>query len=139
MDSWRAEVMGTQERLRATRAAYIASAALEHAGSAASAPQKSLLAAKAEKAAASGPEAEMLPNPYITTLSTQLKLLMLRRARILRGAWVAVLVELSSFVILAIIVGTSYLRLRVDTESFFSRESVIFLCVLLRCLAFVVR
>lgn len=35
----------------------------------------------------------------------------------------------SSFIILALIVGTIYLRLKPNTSTFFSRASVIFLCV----------
>ncbi|KAL6306522.1 pleiotropic drug resistance ABC transporter [Sparassis latifolia] len=62
----------------------------------------------------------------VTSVPMQVRMLMLRRVQILKGAWVAVLIELSSFVILAIIVGTSYLRLKQNTEAFFSRESVIF-------------
>lgn len=34
-----------------------------------------------------------------------------------------------SFIILALIVGTIYLRLKPNTSTFFSRASVIFLCV----------
>ncbi|KAI0922386.1 hypothetical protein AcV7_005930 [Taiwanofungus camphoratus] len=63
---------------------------------------------------------------YITSISMQIRALMVRRAQIIRGAMTAFLVEMSTFIILALIAGTAYLRLKRNTDSFFSRASVIF-------------
>ncbi|KZT01955.1 pleiotropic drug resistance ABC transporter [Laetiporus sulphureus 93-53] len=64
--------------------------------------------------------------PYLLSIPMQVRALMTRRVQILRGAMTALIIELASFIILAMIVGTIYLRLKPNTGTFFSRASVIF-------------
>ncbi|EPS96974.1 hypothetical protein FOMPIDRAFT_1025183 [Fomitopsis schrenkii] len=65
-------------------------------------------------------------SPYMLSIPGQVHALMVRRVQIMRGATTALLIEIASFIILALIVGTIYLRLKPNTSTFFSRASVIF-------------
>ncbi|KAH9920627.1 pleiotropic drug resistance ABC transporter [Fomitopsis serialis] len=63
--------------------------------------------------------------PLMLSIPGQVRALMIESADH-AGAMTALLIELASFIILALIVGTIYLRLKADTSTFFSRASVIF-------------
>ncbi|KAH9841151.1 pleiotropic drug resistance ABC transporter [Rhodofomes roseus] len=65
-------------------------------------------------------------SPYMLSIPGQVRTLMIRRVQIMRGAMTALLIELASFIVLALIVGTIYLRMKPNTSTFFSRASVIF-------------
>ncbi|KAF9817918.1 hypothetical protein IEO21_03112 [Rhodonia placenta] len=98
MTAYRTACVGKPERARA----YLDSVRTEHVGTTSSG------------------------SPYLLSIPAQVKTLMVRRVQIMRGNMTAVFIELASFIILALIVGTIYLRMRMNTSTFFSRASVIF-------------
>ncbi|THH30475.1 hypothetical protein EUX98_g3698 [Antrodiella citrinella] len=65
-------------------------------------------------------------SPYITSIPMQARALMIRRVQILKGGFLAPLIEMMSFVSLAIIIGTIYWRLSDQTSTFFSRGGAVF-------------
>lgn len=66
-------------------------------------------------------------SPYITSIPMQIRALMVRRAQILKGGFLAPVIQLSTFVAQAIIIGTVFWRLSDSTNTFFSRGGVLFL------------
>lgn len=68
-------------------------------------------------------------SPYIVSIPMQARALMRRRVQILRGGIAVQVIQLLSFIIQGIIVGTVFLQLQNTTTSFFSRGGVIFLYV----------
>ncbi|GJE91326.1 pleiotropic drug resistance ABC transporter, partial [Phanerochaete sordida] len=64
---------------------------------------------------------------YITSIPMQARALMVRRAQILKGGMAIQIVQLLTFVIQAVIIGTVFVRLPDATSAFFSRGGVIFL------------
>ncbi|PCH34845.1 pleiotropic drug resistance ABC transporter [Wolfiporia cocos MD-104 SS10] len=99
MGAYRKQYVGKPQRA----AVYLESVRSEHAGHASSSD-----------------------GSYLLSLPMQVRALMTRRVQIMRGNMTALLIELASFIILALIVGTIYLRLKANTDTFFSRASVIF-------------
>lgn len=69
-------------------------------------------------------------SPYIVSVSMQARALMRRRVQIIRGGIAAQVIQLLSFVLQAIIMGTVFLRLDDDTSTFFSRGGVLFFALL---------
>ncbi|EMD36973.1 hypothetical protein CERSUDRAFT_114880 [Gelatoporia subvermispora B] len=69
-------------------------------------------------------------SPYIISIPMQVRALMLRRVQIIRGAKAAQIIQVASFILQAIIVGTVFLRLNTATSTFFSRGGVLFFSLL---------
>ncbi|KAH9854553.1 ABC-2 type transporter-domain-containing protein [Lenzites betulinus] len=107
MDAYRAEFVGKAERARA----YRASVKAEHAKHASK------------------------KSPYITSIPMQARALMRRRVQIIRGGVAAQVIQLASFVLQGIIVGTVFLRLKNSTSTFFSRGGVLFFSLLFSALS----
>ncbi|KAI0827349.1 pleiotropic drug resistance ABC transporter [Trametes gibbosa] len=107
MDAYRAEFVGKAERVTA----YRASVKAEHAK-------------HANKR-----------SPYITSIPMQARALMRRRVQIIRGGVAAQVIQLASFVLQGIIVGTVFLRLKNSTSTFFSRGGVLFFSLLFSALS----
>ncbi|CCM03954.1 uncharacterized protein FIBRA_06107 [Fibroporia radiculosa] len=99
MEAYRAECVGRPDRARA----YLDSVCDEHAAS---------------HAGKGG--------PYVLSFAMQIRAVMRRRRQIMRGALTAMAIEIGSFIILSMIVGTIYLRMQPSTSTFFSRAAVIF-------------
>ncbi|TCD65301.1 hypothetical protein EIP91_002826 [Steccherinum ochraceum] len=69
-------------------------------------------------------------SPFITSIPMQVRALMTRRVQILKGGYVAQVIQLFAFIIQAIIMGTVFLRLSGSTATFFSRGGVLFFAIL---------
>ncbi|KAH8101733.1 pleiotropic drug resistance ABC transporter [Cristinia sonorae] len=69
-------------------------------------------------------------SPYITSIPMQVRALMIRRVQILKGGFIAPLIQMMTFVAQAIIVGTVFFRLSDSTLTFFSRGGVLFFAIL---------
>ncbi|OSD01072.1 pleiotropic drug resistance ABC transporter [Trametes coccinea BRFM310] len=74
-------------------------------------------------------------SPYIVSIPMQARALMRRRVQIIRGGMAAQVIQLASFVLQAIIMGTVFLRLKNTTETFFSRGGVLFFSLLFSALS----
>ena len=74
-------------------------------------------------------------SPYIVSIPMQARALMLRRLQIIRGGIAAQVIQLASFVLQAIIIGTVFLRLDNTTVTFFSRGGVLFFALLFAALS----
>ncbi|CDO77419.1 hypothetical protein BN946_scf184857.g26 [Trametes cinnabarina] len=74
-------------------------------------------------------------SPYIVSIPMQARALMRRRMQIILGGMAAQVIQLSSFVLQAIIVGTVFLRLKNETDTFFSRGGVLFFSLLFAALS----
>ncbi|KAI0752733.1 pleiotropic drug resistance ABC transporter [Daedaleopsis nitida] len=74
-------------------------------------------------------------SPYIVSIPMQARALMRRRWQIIRGGIAVQVIQLMSFVIQAIIIGTVFLRLKDNTISFFSRGGVLFFSLLFAALS----
>ncbi|KAI0767296.1 pleiotropic drug resistance ABC transporter [Fomes fomentarius] len=74
-------------------------------------------------------------SPYIVSVSMQARALMRRRVQIIRGGIAAQVIQLLSFVLQAIIMGTVFLRLDNDTSTFFSRGGVLFFALMFAALS----
>ncbi|KAI9065216.1 pleiotropic drug resistance ABC transporter [Trametes sanguinea] len=74
-------------------------------------------------------------SPYIVSIPMQARALMRRRVQIIRGGMAAQVIQLASFVLQAIIVGTVFLRLKNTTDTFFSRGGVLFFSLLFAALS----
>ncbi|KAI0356868.1 pleiotropic drug resistance ABC transporter [Trametes cingulata] len=107
MDAYRAEFVGKPERADA----YRQSVKAEHARHASK------------------------KSPYIVSIPMQARALMRRRVQIIRGGVAAQVIQLSSFVLQAIIMGTVFLRLKNHTDTFFSRGGVLFFSLLFSALS----
>ncbi|PIL29236.1 ATP-binding cassette transporter [Ganoderma sinense ZZ0214-1] len=107
VDAYRAEFVGKPERI----AHYKSSVKLERARHTRSA------------------------SPYIVSIPMQARALMLRRVQIIRGGIAAQVIQLASFVLQAIIIGTVFLRLNNTTATFFSKGGVLFFALLFAALS----
>lgn len=85
--------------------------------------------ARAEHAKTAHPK-----SAYITSIPMQARALMVRRAQILKGGIAIQVVQLATFIIQAVIIGTVFLRLPDSTSAFFSRGGVIFFALLFAAL-----
>ncbi|OBZ76087.1 Brefeldin A resistance protein [Grifola frondosa] len=74
-------------------------------------------------------------SPYIVSIPMQARALMDRRVQIIRGGIAAQVIQLASFVVQAIIMGTVFLRLNNTTVTFFSRGGVLFFSLLFSALS----
>ncbi|KAI0698983.1 pleiotropic drug resistance ABC transporter [Cerioporus squamosus] len=74
-------------------------------------------------------------SPYIVSIPMQARALMRRRVQIIRGGIAAQVIQLASFTIQAIIIGTVFLRLSDTTQTFFSRGGVLFFSLLFAALS----
>ena len=74
-------------------------------------------------------------SPYIVSIPMQASALMRRRVQIIRGGIAAQVIQLVSFIVQAIIVGTVFLRLKDTTQTFFSRGGVLFFSLLFAALS----
>ena len=74
-------------------------------------------------------------SPYIVSIPMQARALMRRRVQIIRGGIAAQVIQLASFVLQAIIMGTVFLRLDDTTITFFSRGGVLFFALLFAALS----
>ncbi|OJT05939.1 Brefeldin A resistance protein [Trametes pubescens] len=74
-------------------------------------------------------------SPYIASIPMQARALMTRRVQIIRGGAAAQVIQLFSFVLQGIIVGTVFLRLKNETTTFFSRGGVLFFSLLFSALS----
>ena len=66
-------------------------------------------------------------SPYTITIPMQVRAVMTRRVQILRGDWLAQVVQLVAYIFQAIIMGTVFLRVENSTSAYFSRGGVLFL------------
>ena len=66
-------------------------------------------------------------SPYMISIPMQMRAVMTRRVKILKGDWITQLVVLISYVFMAIIMGTLFLRVEDSTAAYFSRGGVLFL------------
>ncbi|KAL0959811.1 hypothetical protein HGRIS_011492 [Hohenbuehelia grisea] len=69
-------------------------------------------------------------SPYTVSIAMQARAVMIRRAQILMGNKLATILNLVSFLLQGVIVGTAYLHLGASTEAFFSRGGVLFFALL---------
>lgn len=74
-------------------------------------------------------------SPFIASIGLQMRVLMRRRVQIIRGDSAAQVIQLVSSLLQAVVVGTVYLRLDDDTNSFFSRAGVLFFSLLFVAMA----
>ncbi|KAI0089451.1 pleiotropic drug resistance ABC transporter [Irpex rosettiformis] len=73
-------------------------------------------------------------SPYVVSLPMQARALMVRRWQILMGRWETVVLDMTVFLIQAIIMGTVFFRLKNNTSTFFSRGGVLFFAILFSAL-----
>ncbi|KAG0701458.1 ABC-2 type transporter-domain-containing protein [Suillus ampliporus] len=71
---------------------------------------------------------------YMTSIPQQVKAVMKRRLQVIVGNKFELFVQLASQVFQAIIMGTVFLSVPNDTSAYFSRESVLFFCLLFSAL-----
>ncbi|TBU44086.1 pleiotropic drug resistance ABC transporter [Dichomitus squalens] len=74
-------------------------------------------------------------SPYIASIPMQARALMRRRVQILGGGIAAQVVQIVSFVLQAVIVGTTFLRLKANTSAYFSRGGVLFFSLMFAALS----
>ncbi|PFH48337.1 hypothetical protein AMATHDRAFT_65762 [Amanita thiersii Skay4041] len=68
-------------------------------------------------------------SPYMISVPMQIRIVMKRRAQILRGNWSSQALQSATFIIQAIIIGTVFVNLPEATSGYFSRGGVIFFAV----------
>jgi ATP-binding cassette subfamily G (WHITE) protein 2 (SNQ2) len=66
-------------------------------------------------------------SPYTISVPMQVRAVMDRRVKILRGDWVAQVIQLASYIFQGIIMGTVFLKVQDSTAAYFSRGGVLFL------------
>lgn len=66
-------------------------------------------------------------SPYTISVPMQVRAVMVRRVKILRGDWLAQVIQLAAYVFQAIIMGTVFLKVQDSTAAYFSRGGVLFL------------
>ncbi|CCM02003.1 uncharacterized protein FIBRA_04077 [Fibroporia radiculosa] len=76
-----------------------------------------------------------LNSPYIISIPMQARALMLRRLQIIKGAIATQVIQIMSFVLQAIIIGTIFLRVQNSTATFFSQGGVLFFALLFSALS----
>ncbi|KZT00050.1 uncharacterized protein LAESUDRAFT_739756 [Laetiporus sulphureus 93-53] len=72
---------------------------------------------------------------YIISTPMQAQALMIRRMQIIKGGIATQVIQLSVFIIQAVVVGTMFLRMKPETNTFFSRGGVIFFALLFTALS----
>ncbi|KAG8929230.1 hypothetical protein FRC02_005825 [Tulasnella sp. 418] len=72
---------------------------------------------------------------YVISIPMQIRLIMRRRFQVLKGDALAQGIQLFSFVIQAVIMGSVFLRMKNTSDSFFSRGGVLFFAVLFGALS----
>ncbi|KAF8179876.1 pleiotropic drug resistance ABC transporter [Pholiota molesta] len=65
-------------------------------------------------------------SPYIISIPMQVRIVMLRRAQIMKGNYTAQALSTTTFVLQAIILGTTFIKISDTTAAYFSRGGVIF-------------
>ncbi|KAI0076391.1 pleiotropic drug resistance ABC transporter [Panus rudis PR-1116 ss-1] len=73
-------------------------------------------------------------SPYVISVPMQVKAVVLRRLQIMRNAYAVQVIMLLMFVLLAVIMGTVFFRLKDDTSTFYSRGGVLFFSILFAAL-----
>ncbi|KAI0074337.1 hypothetical protein K474DRAFT_1648129 [Panus rudis PR-1116 ss-1] len=73
-------------------------------------------------------------SPFIISIPMQARALMLRRVQIIKGGYSVQVVQIFSFIIQAIIMGTVFFQLKDNTSTFFSRGGVLFFAILFAAL-----
>ncbi|KAF8965800.1 ABC-2 type transporter-domain-containing protein [Flammula alnicola] len=73
-------------------------------------------------------------SPYLISIPMQIRIVMLRRAQIMKGNFTAQALSTTTFVLQAIILGTTFIRIPDDTGAYFSRGGVLFFSVFLPAL-----
>ncbi|KIY72686.1 pleiotropic drug resistance ABC transporter [Cylindrobasidium torrendii FP15055 ss-10] len=68
--------------------------------------------------------------PYTLSLASQARAVIIRRVQIVRGDLLTVIFNLATFVLIAIIIGTLFLRTEETTSAFFSRGGILFFVLL---------
>jgi ATP-binding cassette subfamily G (WHITE) protein 2 (SNQ2) len=68
-------------------------------------------------------------SPYTISIPMQARAVMVRRLQIIKGSIAELLIQVTSFILQGIIVGTVFLKLPESTSAFFSRGGVLFLSV----------
>ncbi|KAG2006802.1 multidrug resistance protein 1, variant 2 [Coprinopsis cinerea AmutBmut pab1-1] len=71
---------------------------------------------------------------YTISIPMQVRIVMVRRAQIMKGSFLAQGLQTTTFVLQAIIIGTTFIRVPDDTSAYFSRGGVIFFSVFLPAL-----
>ncbi|KAM6501505.1 pleiotropic drug resistance ABC transporter [Amanita muscaria] len=66
---------------------------------------------------------------YTISIPMQVRIVMLRRAQILRGNWTTEVLQIAVFIIQGIIIGTVFVNLPETTAAYFSRGGVLFFAV----------
>lgn len=69
-------------------------------------------------------------SPYTISIPMQIRAVMTRRVQVIWGNWAAQALQLASFVIQGVIIGTVFIRVPEATSAYFSRGGVLFLYVL---------
>ncbi|EGO01341.1 hypothetical protein SERLA73DRAFT_159769 [Serpula lacrymans var. lacrymans S7.3] len=65
-------------------------------------------------------------SPYTISIPMQVRAVMTRRVQILKGSWTAQLINTMAFILQAIILGTTFLKLAPATSAFYSRGGILF-------------
>ncbi|KZT26064.1 hypothetical protein NEOLEDRAFT_1063724 [Neolentinus lepideus HHB14362 ss-1] len=88
--------------------------------------------AEAYRSSARAERAQHMPktSPYTISLPMQTRAVMLRRVEILKGNMGAQIIQIASFTIKAIIIGTVFLKVPDSTSGYFSRGGVLFFALL---------
>lgn len=73
-------------------------------------------------------------SPYTISLPMQVKIVLLRRVQIMKGNWTAQALQTMTFVLQAVIIGTTFLKIPDTTAAYFSRGGVLFFAVFLPAL-----
>ncbi|TFK52827.1 hypothetical protein OE88DRAFT_1711701 [Heliocybe sulcata] len=69
-------------------------------------------------------------SPYTISIPMQTRAVMLRRVQILKGNMGAQVIQMASFIIKAIIIGTVFLKIPDSTSAYFSRGGILFFAML---------
>ena len=69
---------------------------------------------------------DLLSSPYMLTISQQIRAVMRRKVQIIKGNSLATGIQLFSFIIQGIIIGTVFFKMPKSTSAYFSRGGVIF-------------
>ncbi|KAF9445670.1 pleiotropic drug resistance ABC transporter [Macrolepiota fuliginosa MF-IS2] len=68
-------------------------------------------------------------SPYIISILMQVRIVMVRRMQILKGNYTAQLLTTAVFVVQAVILGTTFVRIDDTTSAFFSRGGILFFSI----------
>ncbi|KAI0074336.1 pleiotropic drug resistance ABC transporter [Panus rudis PR-1116 ss-1] len=73
-------------------------------------------------------------SPYIISVPMQVRALMLRRVQIIKGGYAIQIIQLGTFILQAIIMGTVFFQLKDETSTFYSRGGVLYFAILFAAL-----